>query len=213
MVPPPKIYVFTLFLAISTYEHLLTTILPLAIVSSPSTRMSRIISSSPHKPTILKPNAAQYFNMVSGRPILKYWAILRFNMAESRSKIARGSWGGILDHGSWICYIEIQYGLNISIWPSLNPRSFQESRAILDLGSWIRHIEIQCVSIFQCGPLPILVFVFHGSCDSLHVHVCGSLHVHFCYMRIAKQLEATASFTLQPFMSPSRYSAWPLIYI
>ena len=57
-----------------------------------------------------------------GWPILKYWTILSFNMADPRSKIARDSWGRILDHGSWICYIEIQYGLNISIWPSLNPR-------------------------------------------------------------------------------------------
>ena len=68
-------------------------------------------------------------------------------------------------------------------------------------------------SIFQCGPLPFLVFLLHGSCDSLHVHVCGSLHVHFCYTCIAKQLEATASFTLQPFMSQSHYSACPLLYI
>ena len=37
-------------------------------------------------------------------------------MADPRSKIARDFWGRILDHGSWICYIEIlnhiefQYG-------------------------------------------------------------------------------------------------------
>ena len=109
----------------------------------PSAHVSRIISSSPHRPTILKPNAAQYFNTVSRRPILKYWTTLSFNMADPRSKIARDSWGRILDHGSWICYIEIQYGLKNSIWPPWIQDSFQESRAILDLGSWIRHIEIQ----------------------------------------------------------------------
>ena len=51
----------------STRDRLLMT-----AQTPPSAHVSRIISSSPHRPTILKPNAAQYFNTVSRRPILKY---------------------------------------------------------------------------------------------------------------------------------------------
>ena len=47
----------------------------------------------------------------------------------------------------------------------------------------------------------------HGSCDSLHVYICGSLHVHIGCMCIARELEAIASFTLQPLVSQTRYFA------
>ena len=59
-------------------------------------------------------------------------------MADPRCKIARDAWGRILDHGSWICHIEIQQD------------SFQESHAILDLGSAI--LKFNMVSMFQYGP-------------------------------------------------------------
>ena len=62
-------------------------------------------------------------------------------MADPRSKIPQDCWGGILDRGSWIRCIEIQYGLNISIWASLNPRFLPGVPC--NLGSWIRCIEIQ----------------------------------------------------------------------
>ena len=54
---------------------------------------------------------------------------------------------------------------------------------------------------------PSWLCYFHGSCDSLHVYICGSLHVHICYMCIARELEAIASFALQPLVSQTRYSA------
>ena len=110
-----------------------------------------------------------------------------------RSKISQDTGGGILDHGSWIRHDEIQYGLDMSIWPSLNPRS-------LPGAPW----NLNSINVFQDFNVVLCPSWFchhpHGSCDSLHVHVC--------YMCIAKQLEATASFTLQPFVSQSRYSAW-----
>ena len=83
---------------------------------------------------------------------------IEFQYGGSKIQDCTGLLGRNLGHGSWMYYIEIQYGLNISIWPSLHPRFFPESRAILDLASWIRHIEIQCVSIFQCGPCALLGF-------------------------------------------------------
>ena len=57
-----------------------------------------------------------------------------------------------MDLGSWIRHIEIQYGFNISIWPSLNPRFLPKSPAeswILDLGSAI--LKFNIYSIFQYG--------------------------------------------------------------
>ena len=132
---------------------------------------------------------------------------------DPRSKIPQDSWEGILDQGSWICDIEIEYGLNISIRPSLNPRFLPGIPR--NLGSWILDPPFRnsmCFNIFKVVLCPSWFCYLHGSCDSLHVYICSSLHVHICYMCIAKQLEATASFTLQPFVSQNRYSAWRAVW-
>ena len=73
-------------------------------------------------------------------------------MVDPRSKIQDCS--GLLgrNFGSWIRHIEIQYGFNISIWPSLNPRFLPKSPEeswILDLGSTI--LKFNMDSIFQHG--------------------------------------------------------------
>ena len=73
-------------------------------------------------------------------------------MVDPRSKIPQDSWGGILDLGSWTRHIEIQYGFNISMWPSLNPRFLPKSPEeswILDLGPTI--LKLNMDSIFQYG--------------------------------------------------------------
>ena len=74
-------------------------------------------------------------------------------MVDPRSKIPQDSWGGILDLGSWIRHIEIQYGFKISIWLSLNPRFLPKSPE----ESWI----VQCVSKrpFDLKYVPLRSFV------------------------------------------------------
>ena len=71
-------------------------------------------------------------------------------MADPRSKIPQDSWGGVLDHGPWIRYIETQYGFNISIWPSLYPRFLQEElgSAILKFNAFQYLNGVLCPSWF-----------------------------------------------------------------
>eukprot|EP00439_Symbiodinium_sp_Y106_P077102 s1406_g16.t1 len=76
---------------------------------------------------------------------------------------------------------------------------------MLDLGSAI--LKFNVFQYFNMVLCPSWLCYFHGSCDSLHVYICGSLHVHICYMCIARELEAIASFALQPLVSQTRYSA------
>ena len=165
MVPPPKIYVFYLFSAISTHEHLALTILPLAIVSSWRHKPllpPRCLGSSPHHRT-----DRPYWNPMRPNISIRsrggpYWhieprwvSIWRIQDPRLHGTLGEESW--IMDLGSAILKFNMvsifQYG------PPWIQDSFQESRAILDLGSWIRHIEIQCVSICQCGPVLFLVLL------------------------------------------------------
>ena len=84
------------------------------------------------------------------------------------------------------------------MWPSLNPRFLPGGSATLTFNVF-QHFNVVLCPSWLC--------YLHGSCDSLHVHICCSLHVHICYICTAKQLEATASFTLQPLLSQTRYFA------
>ena len=166
MVAPPKDLCFFYFQLLplmsisswhaSTHDRLLMT-----AQTPPPIHVSQILSSWPHKPTILKRNAAQYFNKPRGGPhwnIEPHWVSI-WQIQDPRFRRTLGVESWITDLGSAILKFNIssifQYG---PPWIQDSSHS-QESSATLDLGSWIRHIEIQCVSIFQCGPVPFLVLL------------------------------------------------------
>ena len=94
---------------------------------------------------------------------------IEIQMADPRSKIPQDSWGGILDHRSWIRHIESQYVLNISIWPSLNPRFLPGVPC--NLGSAI--LKFNMFQYFNVVLRPSWFCCLHGSCYCPHVHICG----------------------------------------
>ena len=101
--PPPKdlcnLSVFSYFHSraarldhSSTRDRLLMT-----AQTPPSAHVSRIISSSPHRPSILKPKAAQYFNTVSRIEVLIH---VEIQYGGSKIQDCTGLLGKNL--GSWI---------------------------------------------------------------------------------------------------------------
>ena len=181
MVPPPKdlciLSVFSFFHSRasphdhpSTHDHLLMT-----AQTPPSTHVSQIISSWPHKPTILKLNAAQYFK-VPWRTTLKHWAhwVSIWRIQDPRFPRTLGEESWITDLGSAL--LKFNMASIFQYDPPWIQDSSQEFRAILDnLGSAILKFNTFQYFNISMRSSPLLGFVISTVfCDSLQVHICGT---------------------------------------